>query len=156
MIQVLLREFFSWSRGLKHSNFGTPGWLSHLSIQLVIWAQVMIPGAVGSSLTSGSVLSLEPAWDSLSPSLSAPPSLVLFLSLSIIILKKTEVILFNVKYFPHLNCSLVEINQKCSPLGDLQGPWESLSWSKYDMPVRGPSSQCSSLHTFSHFSFLLE
>ena len=49
-------------------------------------AQVMISQFVGSSSTSGSVLtaqSLEPALDSVSPSLSAPPSLVLSLSLSL-------------------------------------------------------------------------
>ena len=47
-------------------------------------AQVMISRFVGSSPTSGSVLtgqSLEPAWDSVSPSLSAPPLLMLYLSL---------------------------------------------------------------------------
>ena len=50
------------------------------------WAQVMISGFVGSSPTSGSVLtaqSLELALDSVSPlSLSAPPLLTLSLSLS--------------------------------------------------------------------------
>ena len=48
-------------------------------------AQVMISQFVGSSPASGSVLtaqSLEPASDSVSPSLSAPPLLVLCLSLS--------------------------------------------------------------------------
>ena len=47
-------------------------------------AQVMISRSVGSSPTRGSVLmarSLEPASDSASPSLSAPPPLVLCLSL---------------------------------------------------------------------------
>ena len=50
-------------------------------------AQVMISQLVGSSPTSGSVLaapSLEPVSDSLSPSLSAPPLLVLSHSLSLI------------------------------------------------------------------------
>ena len=49
-------------------------------------AQVMISQFVGSSPTSGSVLtaqSLEPAWDSVSPSLSAPPLLTLCLCLSL-------------------------------------------------------------------------
>ena len=63
---------------------GAPGWLSRLSNWL--WAQVMISQFVGLSLTSGSVLtaqSLEPASDSLSPSLSAPScSCSVFLSLS--------------------------------------------------------------------------
>ena len=47
-------------------------------------AQVMISRFVGSSPTSGSVLtaqSLEPVSDSVSPSLSAPPPLVLSLRL---------------------------------------------------------------------------
>ena len=38
---------------------------------------------VGSGPTSGSPLSVEPAWDSLSPSVSAPPLLMLSLSLSL-------------------------------------------------------------------------
>ena len=48
-------------------------------------AQVMISQFVSSSPTSGSVLtaqSLEPALDSMSPSLYAPPPLMLFLCLS--------------------------------------------------------------------------
>ena len=48
-------------------------------------AQVMISRFVGSSPTSGSVLtaqSLEPISDSVSPSLSAPPLFMLCLSLS--------------------------------------------------------------------------
>ena len=49
-------------------------------------AQVMISQSVSSSPVSGSVLtaqSLEPASDSVSPSLSAPPLLVFSLSLSL-------------------------------------------------------------------------
>ena len=49
-------------------------------------AQVMILLSMGLSPTSGSVLtaqSLEPVSDSVSPSLSAPPSLMLCLSLSL-------------------------------------------------------------------------
>ena len=49
-------------------------------------AQVMISRSVSSSPASGSVLtaqSLEPVSDSVSPSLSAPPLLMLFLSLSL-------------------------------------------------------------------------
>ena len=48
-------------------------------------AQVMISQFVGSGPASGSVLSaqiLEPASDSVSPSLSAPPPLMLCISLS--------------------------------------------------------------------------
>ena len=57
--------------------------------QLVEWptsARVMISRSVSSSPTLGSVLaarSLEPALDSVSPSLSALPLLVLYLSLSL-------------------------------------------------------------------------
>ena len=63
-----------------HENLytGAPGWFSRLSAGL--WAQVMISRFVGSSPTSGSVptaRSLEPASDSVSPSLSAPPLLML-------------------------------------------------------------------------------
>ena len=49
-------------------------------------AQVMISRFVGSGPTSGSVLtalSLEPASDSVSPSLSGPPWITLCLSLSL-------------------------------------------------------------------------
>ena len=56
------------------------------SVERPTSAQVMISWFVGSSPASGSVLtaqSLEPAWDSVSPSLSAPPSLVLCLSVSV-------------------------------------------------------------------------
>ena len=55
------------------------------SVKRLTSGQVMIPQFVGSSPASGSALtvqSLEPASDSLSPSLSAPPQLVLSLSLS--------------------------------------------------------------------------
>ena len=63
---------------------GAPGWLSwfkHLTS-----TQVMISRFVSSSPTSGSVLTvqtLEPASDSVSPSLSAPPLLMLCLCLSL-------------------------------------------------------------------------
>ena len=49
-------------------------------------AQVMISRSMDSSPAWGSVLtarSLEPAWDSVSPCLSAPPLLALCLSLSL-------------------------------------------------------------------------
>ena len=61
-------------------------WLAQLVNQLTL-AQVMILRFVGSSPASGSVLTaqcLEPASDSVSPSLSAPPLLMLCLCLSII------------------------------------------------------------------------
>ena len=55
------------------------------SVECPTSAEVMISWFVGSSPESGSVLtaqSLEPASDSVSPSLSAPPLFVLCLSLS--------------------------------------------------------------------------
>ena len=55
-------------------------------VERLALAQVMISQFVGSSPTSGSALtaqSLEPALDSVSPSLSAPPPLMLCLSLSL-------------------------------------------------------------------------
>ena len=53
------------------------------SVERPTWAQVMISRFLGLSPASGSVLtagSLEPAWGSVSPSLSAPPQLMLCLS----------------------------------------------------------------------------
>ena len=55
------------------------------SVKRLTSAQVMILRSVGSSPASGSVLtvqSLEPVPDSVSPSLSAPPPLMLSLCLS--------------------------------------------------------------------------
>ena len=55
------------------------------SVERLTSAQVMISWLVSSSPVSGSVLtarSLESAWDSVSPSLSAPPPLTLCLSLT--------------------------------------------------------------------------
>ena len=56
------------------------------SVEYLTLAEVMISPFVGWSPTTGSVLTaqnLEPASDSVSLSLSAPPSLVLLLSLSL-------------------------------------------------------------------------
>ena len=56
------------------------------SVERPTLAHVMISQSVSSSPASGSVLtaqSLEPAPDSVSPSLSAPPLLMLCLSLSL-------------------------------------------------------------------------
>ena len=64
-----------WKRG---------AWVAQ-SLERPTLAQVMISGSMSSSPTSGSVLTarrLEPASDSASPSLSAPPLLVLYLSVS--------------------------------------------------------------------------
>ena len=71
--------------GLRLEAPGAPGWLSRLKHPTL--AQVMVSRFVGSSPTSGSVLtaqSLEPASDSVSPSLSDPssPTHTLGLSLS--------------------------------------------------------------------------
>ena len=60
-------------RLLKVVTSGAPGWLSLLSIQLLVLAQVMIPGVLKSNPTLGSVLSTELACNSFS--LSLPPSL---------------------------------------------------------------------------------
>ena len=60
-------------------------WLTQL-VKHPTSAQVMISQSVSSSPASGSVLtaqSLEPTSDSVSPSLSAPPLLMLCLSLSL-------------------------------------------------------------------------
>ena len=62
-----------------------------LSVKRPTSAQVMISRFESSSPASGAVLtarSLEPASDSVSPRLSAPPLLMLCLSLSIINVKK--------------------------------------------------------------------
>ena len=61
---------------------GAPGWLSQLSVQLSISAQVMISRFVGLSPTSGPVLIAPSLLGILSPSLSVPPLLTLSLSLS--------------------------------------------------------------------------
>ena len=66
---------------LKIISAGASGWLSELSIQLLILAQVLISLFVISSPMSGGLFadSVEPAWDSLCPPLSAlsPPPLSL-------------------------------------------------------------------------------
>ena len=63
------------------------------SVERPTSAQLMISQSVSSSPMSGSVLtaqSLEPASDSVSPSLSAPPLLMLCLSLSQKLIKKKK------------------------------------------------------------------
>ena len=61
-----------------------PGWLSQSSVRLLVLAQVMISQLVDLSPALASVLAaVDPTWDSLSPSLSAPlPIRSLSLSLS--------------------------------------------------------------------------
>ena len=80
-------------------------------------AQVMISQLMSSSLALGSVLiarSLEPASDSVSPSLSAPPQLVVCLSLSlkkkIKCLKKKNISLLSI--VAHHNLSQREMLRK--------------------------------------------
>ena len=58
---------------------GVPGWLSWLSIWLLISAQVMISWFVSSSPKTGSALTVQSLLGILSPSLSAPLLLVLSL-----------------------------------------------------------------------------
>ena len=65
-----------------------PGWLSWLSILLLISAQVMISWFMRSSPALAFALNMKPAWDYLSPSLSPPPSLMLSLSLKIFFFKE--------------------------------------------------------------------
>ena len=65
---------------------GAPGWLSRFSVRLRLRSRSRRSRFPSSSPASDSVLtaqSLEPVSDSVSPSLSAPPSFVLFLSLSL-------------------------------------------------------------------------
>ena len=59
-----------------------PGWLSQVSVWLLISAQGMISQFVGSSPALGSVLAVGSLLGILSPSLFAPPLLLLCVSLS--------------------------------------------------------------------------
>ena len=73
-----------WWRGPLRRGLARGTWVAQ-SVERLTSAQVTISWFGSSSPTSGSVLtarSLEPALDSVSPSLSAPPLLVLCLSLS--------------------------------------------------------------------------
>ena len=58
---------------LKMTSRGTPGWLSQLSIRLLILGHDLRVVRVRPTL--GSTLGMDPAWDSLSPSLSCSPPL---------------------------------------------------------------------------------
>ena len=74
----------SLSLFLSKIKQGWGAWVAQ-SVEHLTSAQVMISQSVGSSPTSGSVLtaqSLEPVSDSVSPSLSDPPLFMLCLSLS--------------------------------------------------------------------------
>ena len=59
---------------------GAPGWLSCLSIRFLISAQVMISWFMTLSPASSSALTVQSLLGILSPSLSAPPPLALYLS----------------------------------------------------------------------------
>ena len=90
LVQRLLDHFPSWTTGLfrgmearnsqveetQRGNGGGRGAWGAQAGEHLTWAQVMISRFVSSSPTLGSVLtaqSLEPALDSLSPSVSAHP-----------------------------------------------------------------------------------
>ena len=64
------------------STLGAPGWLSHLTVQLLILAKVMISRFGRSSPASGSALMAWSLLGILSVSLSLCPSPASFLSLS--------------------------------------------------------------------------
>ena len=88
---IKMRKFLFLTEDIiKSKNEGHGGaWVAQ-SVGRPTWAQVMISQSVGSSPALGSVLiarSLEPASDSVSPSL-APPLLVLSLSHKQINIKK--------------------------------------------------------------------
>ena len=73
VLEMSIKKFRDWG-----------AWVAQ-SVERLTSAQVVISRSVSSSPASGSVLtaqSLEPASDSVSPCLSAPPLLVLCLSLS--------------------------------------------------------------------------
>ena len=67
---------------LKNWKVGAPGWLSQLSVQLLVSAQVMISWLVDSSL-SYSVLTAWSLLGILSPSVFSPPLFSVYLSLSL-------------------------------------------------------------------------
>ena len=71
---------------IKNINAGASGWLNQLGVRLRTSVQVMISLFMGSSLTSGSILtaqSVEPALDSVSLFLCPFFSLSLILSLTL-------------------------------------------------------------------------
>ena len=70
------------STSFKNNHVWVPGWLSWLSGRLLTLAQVMISQFMRGSPSSGSLLSAQSLLRILSPSPSAPPLLVLHLSLS--------------------------------------------------------------------------
>ena len=80
----ILDNFSQQLPTLKKKNQGAAGWLSCLSIPVLVLAQVMISRFVGSSPTFGSVpTDSVSALDSVCVCLSVPPLLMLSLSLSL-------------------------------------------------------------------------
>ena len=82
MVDMFIEVFFFFKR---NHFFFRGSWVAQ-SIKHPTLVQVMILWSVSSSPTSGSVLtaqSLEPALDSVFPSLSAPPLLACSLTLSV-------------------------------------------------------------------------
>ena len=67
----------------KWAEYGAPGWLSRLSVRLLVSARVndltVCEFEPHIRIHAGSVV---PAWDSLFPGLSAPPLLIVSVSLS--------------------------------------------------------------------------
>ena len=78
-----IRRRTEWVKFFSMKRLGTPVQLRQLSIRLLIFAQVIISWFVNSSPTSHSALTVQSLLGFLSPSLSAPLSLALYLSLKI-------------------------------------------------------------------------
>ena len=88
LLQVRINKHCKWWKKTKQNNRGSwvAQWVRHpTSAQVMISTFVSLSPALGSVLTAQS---LEPASDSVSPSLSAPPSLTPSFSLSKINIKK--------------------------------------------------------------------
>ena len=84
LVQVLHSSIALWAMPIENKLF-RGAWVAQ-SVKHPTSAQVMIPQFVGSSPAPGSVLTaqnLKPASDSVSPPSSAPPILMLCLSLSL-------------------------------------------------------------------------
>ena len=83
----------SGTEGTRPSALGASGWLSQLSVQLLVSAQVMIPQFVSSSPALGSLLSAQSPLQVLCPSLSLslPCSLARSLSLSLSLSLKSKI-----------------------------------------------------------------
>ena len=78
--QLLILSFFSSLTCTKECKLRAPGWLSGLSVPLLISVQVMNSWFMSSSTASGSILTARSQLGILSPSLCSPPLLVHSLS----------------------------------------------------------------------------